>query len=133
MDPTLVTDLTRWSALVAMGVPFLAAWINRTEWASTAKFLVFAAVCFLAAAMTTYLESGLHLERDRFVSSLLVVATLASVYYQTWKRAVQAVERTVNVVPGRPQEPGSPPAPGRHPRTVFDPDGDGVMDPGPMS
>ena len=97
-DPT--TDLARWSALVAMAVPFAAAWINRGEWPPTAKFLVFAAVCVLAAAGTTFLDGGLTFSREGFVSSLLVIATLASVYYRLWKKPVTAVEGGVNVFGG---------------------------------
>jgi hypothetical protein len=95
----ITSDLAKWSALVAMIVPFVAAFLNRSEWSPTAKFIVFAIVCAIAAGVTTYLQGGLELGRDRFVSSLLVVATLASAYYRLWKKPVQAVEEGANLFP----------------------------------
>jgi len=61
----------------------------------------------LAAAGTTFLDGGLTFSREGFVSSLLVIATLASVYFRLWKRPIEAVEREANVFPA-PKPTGGP-------------------------
>lgn len=88
----LGSNLDLWSALVAMGVPFAAATINRARWGSLAKWLGFALVCVLAAAGTAYQRGDVHLDGERFARSLLVIATLATVYYRGWQGAVKEIE-----------------------------------------
>jgi len=96
-DIVLLDDLALWSGLVAMAVPWLAGVINRAEWAATAKWIVFGLVCLATAAGTTHFTIGI--DADNLVRSLLIVATLGSVYYRLWHKPVEQVERSVNLLP----------------------------------
>ena len=92
-DFTNITNLAMWSALVAMVVPWVAASINRTDASSFVKWAVFAAVCVVAAAGTSFFEGNLRLDGENFIRSLLIVVTLAGVYYRLWMPAVKEVEQ----------------------------------------
>lgn len=91
-DFTNITNLAMWSALVAMAVPWVAASINRTDASSFVKWAVFASVCVVAAAGTSFFEGNLRLDGENFIRSLLIVVTLAGVYYRLWMPAVKEVE-----------------------------------------
>ena len=77
---------------MAMAVPWEAASINRTDASSLVKWSVFAGVCVVAAADTSFFEGNLRLDGENFIRSLLIVVTLAGVYYRLWMPAVKEVE-----------------------------------------
>lgn len=91
-----LSDLELYSALIATGVPWVAALINRQTASSTAKWAVFAAICVVAALGTTFLEGNLHLTGEGFIRSLLVIVTLAGVYFHLWRPAVKEVEQATS-------------------------------------
>lgn len=77
---------------MTMSIWWVAASINRTDASSFVNWAVFGGACVVVAAGTSFFEGNLRLEGEDFIRSLLIVVTLAGVYYRLWMPAVKEVE-----------------------------------------
>jgi hypothetical protein len=83
-------DLTLYSGLVSLAVPWLTAVVSQRKWSSTVTWLIFAAFSVAATAFSVYLKGQWN--SDDLVHSLLVVLAGASASYQLWKPTLHEVE-----------------------------------------
>ena len=90
-----MTDLEMWSALVALGVPWITAIVNRTDWTPGWKWATFAVVSVVSAVGTAYFNGELVFggPRDGVIHSLLIIVVLATGLYKGWAPAIKQVER----------------------------------------
>lgn len=100
--PDLSNDLLMWNLLVGFLLPNAVAVVNQPGWSRATKAVWTLIVCVLAGAGTAWFN-GAFTGRG-VVSSILVIAVLALVTYQTiWKPSgiAPAIERATSPDPLR--------------------------------
>jgi len=75
-----MSNLALWASLVAIGVPFVVAIVNREKWASRTKAVVFVAVSVVAAAGTAYFQGDLT--GKRWLEAGIVIVVAAAAFYR---------------------------------------------------
>lgn len=85
LDP-LSNDLTLWSALVGMGLPWVAAFIQSDNLSSKVNSVIFAVAGAIAALVTELVRNGTDFTAQGYFHSFIVVTLAAIALYKLyWK------------------------------------------------
>lgn len=86
-----------WTALAALGVPFVVALITQEHWTPMVKWVCFAIVALVVGFITTWLAGSLN--QHDLTRDALIVLSGATLAFHGFKPAVHQVESATTVAP----------------------------------
>lgn len=86
MPDPLNNDLTLWSTLVGMALPWLAAFVQSDGFSSRVNAIIFAAAAGIAALVTELVRNGTDFSAQGYFHTFIVVTLAAIALYKLyWK------------------------------------------------
>jgi hypothetical protein len=81
-----LTDLTAWSSITGVLLPWVAALLLQAGWSSSVKSVAVAVFCGVDAIVVTGLTHGWHFDQHYIVSAAMVFALARTTYAGLWKQ-----------------------------------------------
>jgi hypothetical protein len=82
---TAYAAIQHWELIVSLFIPWVVAWLIKSEWAQATQAAVMLAVCGIVTTITMYLQGDLAADMDLVTSFLKVVAFTIVYYKGIWK------------------------------------------------